>query len=274
MGTVINTNTAANSAYVNLSKISTQQNASMQKLSSGLRINSAADDAAGLSIAEGLKSQANGSDVAKRNAADGISVIQTADGALTEVTALLQRARDLAVQGGNDSNNGDARAAINKETASIGAEITRISAQTNFNGINLLDGSKTSLTFQVGSGSTANDQLSVALTSTTGIGTTVSGLTIATAGDSLTSITAIDAALKTVSGARGDLGAGQNRLQSVTNSLQVSSENLNAAQSNIRDTDMAAEMVKYTKSSILAQAATAMLAQANQSGQGVLKLLG
>lgn len=279
MGTVINTNLAANNAYRNLAATQAESAKSMEKLSSGLRINRAADDAAGLSIAEGLKSQSNGSNVAKRNAQDGISVIQTTEGALTEVTSLLQRARDLAVQGGNDSNNAEARTAINTEMSSIGQELTRIAAQTNFNGINLLDGSGGALadgvlSFQIGSGDTANDKIAVTLTDFSALGATIGALTVTDPTMAAAAITAIDTSISDVSTSRSGLGASQNRLESVINSLSVSAENLSAAESRIRDTDMASEMVKYTKSSILEQAGVSMLSQANQSGQGVLKLLG
>lgn len=289
MGMQINTNLAANNAYRNLSNTQNDLSKSLEKLSSGLRINRAGDDAAGLAISEGLKSQVNGMGVAARNAQDGISVIQTAEGSLTEVQSILQRVRDLAVQSGNDSNNADSRAAISTEVKALGAELTRIGASTNFNGTSLLGaettpGTPNTLTFQVGAGSTANDQISVNLKDVSAIGTAITALaTEATAGagddgfstaaDALTTIAAIDQQIKGVSTARADLGASQNRFESVIKNLNVSKENLSAANSRIRDTDMAEEMVKFTKSNILSQAGTAMLAQANQSGQGVLQLL-
>lgn len=278
MGMQINTNLAANNAYRNLSNTQNDLSKSLEKLSSGLRINRASDDAAGLAISEGLKSQVNGMGVAARNAQDGISVIQTAEGSLTEVHSILQRVRDLAVQAGNDSNNTESRAAIATEVTALGAELTRISASTNFNGTKLLDNaaSTTPMTFQVGAGSTAADQISVNLKDVAAVGTTISGLAATgfnSAANALTTIAAIDTEIVGVSTARASLGADQNRFESVIKNLQVSKENLSAANSSIRDTDMAEEMVKFTKSNILSQAGTAMLAQANQSGQGVLQLL-
>lgn len=273
MGLQIATNVGALNAYRNLSVNQNDVSKSLEKLSSGLRINRAADDAAGLAISEGLRSQVNGLNVAARNAQDGISVIQTAEGALTEVHSILQRVRDLAVQAGSDSNNADSRGAIKTEINSLGQELTRVAASTNFNGIKLLDSANT-LTFQVGAGSdAAEDQIAVTLTDFSGLGATIGALTVDTAANALTTIAAVDAQIKNVSTARAGLGAVQNRFESTINSLQVSAENLAAAKSRIADTDMAAEMVKYTASNILQQAGTAMLAQANQSGQGVLQLL-
>jgi len=285
MGMQINTNIAANNSYRNLTATQNDMSKSLEKLSSGLRINRAADDAAGLAISEGLKSQVGGLTVASRNAQDGISVIQTAEGSLNEVTSILQRVRDLAVQAGNDSNSVDSRNAIATEVKALGSELTRIGASTNFNGTKLLDGATTSLTFQVGAGSVAaEDQIAVDFTDVAAIGTAVSALAAevtAGAGDhkfsssatALTTIAAIDLSIKDVSTARADLGAQQNRFESVIKNIAVSKENLSAAGSRIRDTDMAEEMVKFTRSNILSQAGTAMLAQANQSNQGVLQLL-
>jgi len=272
MGMQINTNTAANNAYRNLNNTQNDLSKSLEKLSSGLRINRAADDAAGLAISEGLRAQVGGLTVASRNAQDGISVIQTAEGSLTEVHSILQRVRDLAVQAGNDSNNADSRAAIDTEVSALAEELTRIGASTNFNGTKLLGAA--TLTFQVGAGSTAaEDQIAVTTTDFTGLGATVNALTFATSANALASITAIDTEIKNVSTARASLGAVQNRFESAVKSLSVSKENLSAAASRIRDTDMAEEMVKYTRSNVLSQAGTAMLAQANQSNQGVLQLL-
>ncbi|WP_341957674.1 flagellin [Microbacterium sp. LWH13-1.2] len=273
MGLQIATNVGALNAYRNLSVNQNDVSKSLEKLSSGLRINRAADDAAGLAISEGLRSQVNGLNVAARNAQDGISVIQTAEGALTEVHSILQRVRDLAVQAGSDSNNTESRDAIKTEINTLGNELTRVAASTNFNGIKLLDSAST-LTFQVGAGSeAAEDQIAVTLTDFSGLGATISGLTVDSAATALAAIATVDTQITGVSTARAGLGAVQNRFESTINSLQVSAENLAAAKSRIADTDMAAEMVKYTASNILQQAGTAMLAQANQSGQGVLQLL-
>lgn len=286
MGMTIATNISALDAYRSLNNTQSKLSASLQKLSSGSRINSASDDAAGLSISEGLKSQISGIAQAGRNAQDGISVIQTADGALSQVTSILHRMRDLAVQGANDSNSVSSRAAIKTEADQLGQELDRIGKNTNFNGIALLGGSNadgtagaTSLTFQVGAGASADNQVTVGLTNlSTTLGTLsgsagASGFAVDTSTNATTTISTIDTAIDAVSTARSNLGASENRLQSASDTLAISGENLTAANSRIADTDMAAEMVNYTQSNILAQAGTAMLAQANQSGQGILKLL-
>jgi flagellin len=388
MGMQINTNVSALNSYRNLSNTQNDLSKSLEKLSSGLRINRAADDAAGLAISEGLRSQVGGLKVAARNAQDGISVIQTAEGGLTETHSILQRLRDLAVQAGNDSNNSESRDAITTEATELVAELARISDVTNFNGTKLLDGSAGTLKFQVGANgetssqigvnmgaanvanvatalstgtgstftfdntatldtasfsalnesggtevsnvtvdlsgvvlsggtdavsiakdtdklisalnadsnfsknfsATKNDAGEIVVSSTTGgivdvaadpgtgltAGTegTAGALSFATAADAQAAIALIDTQIETVSSARSSLGASQNRFESTINSLNVSAENLTAAESRIRDTDMASEMVNYTRANILSQAGTAMLAQANQSNQGVLQLLG
>ena len=278
MGMQINTNAGANNAYRNLNNTQNDLSKSLEKLSSGLRINRAADDAAGLSIATALGSQVSGLDQAGRNTQDGISVIQTADGALGQVTQILQRMRDLAVQGNNGANSADAQSAIDGEAKSLGAELKRITDNTKFGDKDLLKGG--TMVIQVGANDQADDQITINLAdAVTDLGTLAGAdnsaafdLTDATTAQG--TITTIDAALKAVSGARSDLGATQNRLESASKTVSVAKENLTAAQSRIQDTDMASEMVKYTKAGILSQAGTAMLAQANQSGQGVLKLLG
>ncbi|ROS58331.1 flagellin [Frigoribacterium sp. PhB160] len=273
MGMQINTNLAANNTYRNLNATQNDLSKSLEKLSSGLRINRAADDAAGLAISEGLRSQVGGLTVAARNAQDGISVVQTAEGGLTEVHSILQRVRDLAVQSGNDSNNADARTAIQTEVTALGDELTRIASSTNFNGIDLLKGGD-ALTFQVGAGSVGTtDQISVARTDITAVADAVKALTFADSAAALTSIAAVDTQIKNVSSARSELGAVQNRFEHSIASTNVAKENLTAAQSRIRDVDMAEEMVKYTRSNVLSQAGTAMLAQANQSTSSVLSLL-
>ena len=272
MGLSINQNIAAVNSYRNLSNTQNDQAKSLEKLSSGFRINRAADDAAGLAISEGLRSQVGGLKVAARNAQDGISVVQTAEGALTEVHAILQRVRDLAVQGANDSNNDEARANIKTEIDSLGDELTRIADSTNFNGKDLLKGG--TATFQVGAGSTAaNDQIVVNLADISTLGATVKALEVGSAADALTSIEALDTQIGAVSTARAELGAYQNRLEHTIKNVNVSIENLSASESRIRDTDMAQEMSNLSRAQILSQAGTAMLAQANQIPQGVLQLL-
>ncbi len=381
MGFQINTNVSALNTYRNLSSTQNSMSKSLEKLSSGLRINRAADDAAGLTISEGIKSQVNGLAVASRNAQDGISVVQTADGALGEAQTVLQRLRDLAVQAGNDSNSDEARTAISTEATSLVSELDRIGKSVNFNGKNLLDGSTSNMSFQVGADGDTQSQVSLNLsganlvsvasslsasgkttfttddtkvtsltaastfTSTKGgVATSVSvdissTTSVASAVDALnsnaafsskfsavlvkdnagvttgfsvaakdggvvsvdatsagagalgagvatsaaisfgsasaaqSSINAIDAQINAVSTQRSALGALQNRFESAINTIAVSSENLTAARSRITDVDMAKEMVNYTRSQILSQSGTAMLAQANQGPQLALQLL-
>lgn len=374
MSLSINQNIAAMNSYRNLSNTQNDLSKSLEKLSSGFRINRAADDAAGLAISEGLRSQVGGLKVAARNAQDGISVVQTAEGALNESHAILQRMRDLAVQSANDSNDVDSRKAINAEATALKSELTRMADKTTYNNVNLLDGTFTNKKFQVGYA--AGDTIDVNVTSsgskaatstwangaatataavatftqggvvtttaaltastdanaiatqlnadtnfkvnyTASVDSTTGGLvvtskdenpsaitaggginaagtnTAATAGSGGFSATAlgvntvdlqtqsgansaiglIDTAIKSVSTARASLGALQNRFEHTIKSVNVSVENLSASESRIRDTDMASEMVQFTRGQILSQAGTAMLAQANQIPQGVLSLL-
>ncbi|WP_292605368.1 flagellin [Nocardioides sp. REDSEA-S30_B4] len=373
----INQNIDAVNSYRNLSVTQGQMSKSLEKLSSGFRINRAADDAAGLAISEGLRSQIGGLKVAVRNTQDGVSVVQTAEGALTETHSILQRMRDLAVQSANDSNDSDSRAAINAEATALKEELTRIADKTTFNNVKLLDGSFTGKEFQVGYA--ANDTISVSISSGAGAsggevhtttGAAVSGADFTTAdwnisqggvsvdvdlsaatgtlsavntlnadagfaanflaeqgddgelvitskqsgvttdiavtdgagavlgasadgslggfnaaglgvdsidlsnqADATSAITALDTAIGNVSTARANLGALQNRFEHTINNLNVTAENLSASESRIRDTDMAQEMMAFTRSQILSQAGTAMLAQANQAPQSVLSLL-
>jgi flagellin len=272
MGLRINQNIDAMNSYRNLSVTQGQMSKSLEKLSSGFRINRAADDAAGLAISEGLRSQVGGLKVAVRNAQDGVSVVQTAEGALTETHSILQRMRDLAVQTSNDGALTDTdKAKADKEFQALKSELTDIASKTSFNGTKLLDGTFTAKNFQVGSN--AGDQLAVTIgdMSATGLGVDMQALTDVTT--SQTAITALDAAIGTVSTQRADLGATQNRLEHKINNLNVTVENLSASESRIRDTDMASEMMSFTRAQILSQAGTAMLAQANQAPQGVLSLL-
>ncbi len=268
----INQNIASLNALRNLSVAETQQGKSLEKLSSGFRVNRAADDAAGLVISEGLRSQVGGLKVAMRNAQDGISVVQTAEGALTEVHSILQRMRDLTVQAANTGvNSADATAAIQAEHDALREEISRIANTTAFNGTNLLDGTfaTSGATFQVGAGAIDSaNQIQVQIANMVSIGASVS-VTVGSAA----ALSAIDAAIATVSTTRGDLGALQNRFEHTIANLGVAVENLSASESRIRDTDMAAEMAQLTRHQILTQAGTAMLAQANSSTQSVLALL-
>jgi flagellin len=378
MGLSINQNIAAVNSYRNLSNTQNDLSKSLEKLSSGFRINRAADDAAGLAISEGLRSQVGGLKVAARNAQDGISVVQTAEGALTEVHSILQRLRDLGVQAANDSNNGSARTNITTEATSLVEELRRIGNSTNFNGIKLLDGSAGTLSFQIGADGNADSRIQVNLgsvdmtavadalafgsTAVKAVRTTVDaddfdgdwqftqGSTVVTVdlGDAPTTtqglvdklnadagfrqnfaaslnddgdlvVTAkststeaiviatdtaeegtfvdltvaeedvtigfgshtaaqaaiglIDEKIGEVSTARANLGAMQNRFEHTIRNINVAVENLSASESRIRDTDMASEIVSFTRAQILSQAGTAMLAQANQIPQSVLSLL-
>ncbi len=369
----INQNIDAINSYRNLSVTQGQMSKSLEKLSSGYRINRAADDAAGLAISEGLRSQAGGLKVAVRNAQDGISVVQTAEGALTEVHSILQRMRDLAVQAGNDTNNSDARTAITGEATQLQAELERIAGSTNFNGTKLLDGSANTLNFQVGAGSSSADNVisfnfdvadvasvadalangggnsyavltpttvagnwafsttGVVASSTVDMGTAgdhktvqdvadhlnndsgfsasfrasvdqdnqlvvnatnggtlattapgtggaagsaiAGGISFSTGANARAAVAAIDTQIQNISTARAGLGAVQNRFEHTINNLNVAVENVTASESRIRDTDMAQEMMQFTRSQILSQAGTAMLAQANSAPQSVLSLL-
>jgi flagellin len=277
MGLRINQNIAALNAYRNLSVTDGQMSKSLEKLSSGFRINRAADDAAGLAISEGLRSQVGGLKAAVRNAQDGVSVVQTAEGALTEVHSILQRVRDLTVQASNTGSvNDTARGYISNEITELGAALTDIADRTNFNGTKLLDGSSATLDFQTGANE--GETVSVSLTDITAVATAVTAVatSVGTAGydpTSATDLSSIDTQIGTVSSARATLGASQNRFESTINSLNVAMENLSASESRIRDADMAQEMVQFTRNQILSQAGTAMLAQANQGSQGVLQLL-
>ena len=274
MGLRINQNIAAMNSYRNLSVTEGQMAKSLEKLSSGFRINRAADDAAGLAISEGLRSQVGGLKVAVRNAQDGVSLVQTAEGALTEVHSILQRMRDLAVQGANEgAQSTESYDALSKELSSLSEELDRIGATTKFNGNQLLDGSFSGV-FHVGAGTAAEDSITVAVA--TAVGSTLLGAASTTLTDAATSktlITAVDTAINSVSTVRSGLGALQNRFEHTINNLNVAVENLSASESRIRDTDMASEMVNFTRAQILSQAGTAMLAQANQAPQGVLRLL-
>ena len=384
MGLTVNTNLAALNAYRNLSTTQSSLSSSLEKLSSGYRINRAADDAAGLAISQGLQSQIGGLTQAARNAQDGINVVQTAEGALTEVHSVLQRLNDLAVQAANDSNNSKARDDIKTEATQLVSELSRIGNSTNFNGTKLLDGTAGTLNFQVGADGNANSNIAVDLSnlnvtqlakslstsasgesfavadvtavtgaqtftitnadgSTSGITTaaltalptgstmddlvsklnadsafssqlvasvaydatgavtginvhalnggtvggtapgtgmaagaaaTVGALDFSSHSGAQASITTIQDAIQQISTQRADLGAYQNRFSHTINSVNVAVENLTASNSQIQDTDMASEMVSFTRAQILQQAGTAMLAQANAMPQSILKLLG
>src|ERR1044072_1277230 len=263
----IQSNVAAFDAERNLTQTSNRLQQSMARLSSGYRINTAADDAAGLAISERLRAQIGGLDQANRNAQDGISLVQTAEGSLNEVHAMLQRVRDLAVQYQNGTLSTDDRTAIQSEVNQLGSEIERIGQSAAFNGISLLANSGT-ITFQIG----ANDGDSIGL-STISLGSAFSSSVFALSLGGATDISEIDAAINAVSAQRATFGAVQNRLEHTINNLSTYQENLTASESQIRDVDMAAEMVEFTKDQILQQAGTSMLSQANQPPNSVLSLL-
>ncbi|MED4768354.1 flagellin Hag [Cytobacillus firmus] len=278
----INHNIAALNTYRQLNGANAGQMKSMEKLSSGLRINRAGDDAAGLAISEKMRGQIRGLDQASRNAQDGISVIQTAEGALNETHSILQRMRELAVQSSNDTNNSNERTALQNEMDQLAKEVNRIANNTQFNTKDLLKGdfASSSLDFQIGAnqGQTISLTISNMAAGSLGVGSAnteaATGLDISSASASFDdAISKIDAAIQSVSNERSKFGSYQNRLEHTINNLGTSSENLTAAESRIRDVDMAKEMMSQTKNSILSQAAQAMLAQANQQPQGVLQLL-
>ena len=267
---VIQHNIAANNAYRNLSMNSTSTQKNLEKLSSGYRINRSADDAAGLAISEQMRSKINGLNQATANAQDAVGLIQTAEGALTETHAMLQRMVTLATQSANGTYNATARESIQKEVTALDEEIKRIAEKTDYNGIKPLESAGSGL-MQVGP--TADERLTISYLKMDSSALGVNGLSVSTVSKANSAITKINTAINTVSGYRADLGAAQNRLEHTINNLKVTSENMTAAESRIRDTDMAKEIAAFTKNNILNQAAQSMLAQANQTPQGVLQLL-
>ena len=248
-----------------------QQSKSAEKLSSGYKINRAGDDAAGLSISEKMRSQIRGLNKASKNAQDGVSLIQTAEGALNEAHSILQRMNELAVQAANDTNTSADREALQKEINALTSEIDRIASTTQFNTQNLLDGTYSNKNLQVGALSGQKITITIGTMDATAL--SVGSLDVSSFGKAGSAMTQIQGALSKVSQQRSALGAIQNRLEHTIANLDNISENTQAAESRIRDTDMAAEMVEYSKNNILAQAGQSMLAQANQATQGVLALL-
>jgi flagellin len=271
MGMVINNNIEAMNATRQLSTNAFNQSKSIEKLSSGMRINRAGDDAAGLAISEKMRGQIRGLQQASRNAQDGISMIQTAEGALNETQSILQRMRELAVQSANDTNVTKDRSAIQNEITQLQSEVTRIADSTTFNTKKLLTGTLSGAKFQVGAD--ASTTISLSISAMTASGLSIGSATLQTAAGAQTAITTFNSAINNVSTTRAKLGALQNRLEHTISNLDTAAENLQASESRIRDVDMAKEMVNFTKNNILNQAATAMLAQANQAPQGVLQLL-
>jgi len=274
----VNTNLFSLNAQRKLSQSQSSLSTSMQRLSSGLRINSAADDAAGLAISQRMSAQVRGMNVAIRNANDGISLAQTADGALSSVGDSLQRMRELAVQSRNSTNSDSDKESLNLEFSQLSSEIGRVLGGTTFNGKTILGADAGTLTFQVGANVTTNDSIDIATTNLTTDAaiTTVTGASIGSAADATaiaTVITDIDSAIDAINSQRATFGASQNRFNSVVSNLQTSVENQSAAASRITDADFAAETANMSRAQILQQAGTAMVAQANQLPQSVLRLL-
>jgi flagellin len=284
MALTVNTNVTSLSVQKNLNRSSDALSTSMTRLSSGLKINSAKDDAAGLQIATRMTSQIRGQTMAIKNANDGISIAQTAEGAMQEQTNILQRMRELALQSVNDSNSKLDRDALDKEFKAMISEIGRIADSTQLNGKNLLDGSAGTMVFQVGSNTGTQNQISIDMSK--GLSSAASGSLSALATQTISgaassdaqltfsaAMSAIDTALDTINSVRADLGASQNRLSSTISNLQNINENAEAARGRVQDTDFAAETAQLTKQQTLQQASTAVLAQANQLPSAVLKLL-
>jgi flagellin len=275
MAQTINTNLQSINAQRNLAASQMSMSTSMQRLSSGLRVNSARDDAAGLAIAERMNAQVRGMNVAIRNANDAISMAQTAEGSIGKISDALQRMRELAVQSANATNSSGDRDNLQTEFAELQAEVTRVVAGTKFNGQVLLDGTNASFVFQIGAGTTAQDTITVTSSDLSATDTAVAALDIsgADASGATAAIDALDTAIDAVTTARANYGAVQNRFEGVVSNLMIASENLAAARSRIMDADFAVETANLSRSQILQQAGNAMVAQANQQPAQVLQLL-
>ena len=274
MAITINTNVTSMLAQSNLSKASEGLSDSMARLSSGLRVRSAADDAAGLAVSEDFKAKIRGLGQAKRNANDGVSLAQTADGALKEIGGMLSRMRELAVQSSSGTINTSQRGYLNDEFSQLKSEIDRIANTTEFNGISLLNGdSSTGVNFQVGVGNSSNDRLTLSIATATGSALSINSSSVSVASKALAAISGLDDAITAVSSRRANVGAIQNRLAVTMSNLDTYSTNLEAANSRIIDVDVASETARLTKQQILVQAGASMLAQANQGPQIALSLL-
>ncbi|MFO1011719.1 MAG: flagellin [Planctomycetota bacterium] len=272
MGLRVNTNVASLTAQRNLSSVTGRLQGNFSKLSSGLRVATAADDAAGLGISERMRSQIRSLGAAGRNAQDGISLVQTAEGALGEASNILSRMRELAVQASNGTLSDDDRDTINTEVSALVSELDRIADSTSFNGVQLLDGSNTTASIQVGINDGETIDVALQETTTTELG--VDSVDVSDQSGASDALSAIDDAIDTLNTARGNLGASQNRLTSAFASIQNSRENLSAAESRIRDVDVAYETADLTRNTILQQAAVSVLSQANVQPQLALRLLG
>jgi len=274
MALTVNTNVASLNAQRNLATNQSSLSTVFQRLSSGLRVNSAKDDAAGLAVAEGLSSLVRGNNVALRNANDGISVGQTADGALGQIANNLQRIREIAVQSANGSISDTQRTYLQKEVTQLTDEITRVISGTDFNGTKLLDGTSSTINIQVGSGSASTDSISVGLANLSQLNSNISGtIDVTSTSNATTALGQIDSDLSAVIGSRADFGAVQNRFDAVIANLQTYTESLTAARGRIVDADFATETASLTRGQILQQASTAILAQANALPQNALTLL-
>ncbi len=276
MALVVNTNLASMNAINNLNQTTKDLSGSFARLSSGLRINSAADDAAGLAVAENLESSRRAATVAARNANDGISMIQVAEGAADEITNILQRMKELAIQSASETLEDTERQYIEDEFVQLSDEVDRIASVTTFNGVQLTDGSVASVDVHVGIGDTAGvDVITVtnADLSAGTLGVDTGSMTLDTSGDAVTAIGDLDLALDTLNSARSTLGAAQNRLDSAINNLNTFAENTMAAESRIRDADFASETAELAKLQIIQQAGIAVLSQSNVINQGALSLL-
>ncbi|MBW2056222.1 MAG: flagellin FliC [Deltaproteobacteria bacterium] len=276
----INHNVMALNSYRHLSITQGKLSKSIEKLSSGLRIVRAADDAAGLAISEKMRADIRGFNQAVRNANDGVSMLQTAEGALNEISGMLTRMRELAEQAATGTVGTSQKGTLDQEFQALVSEINRIADATEFNGTKLINGalssgSATAATFQIGIGNNSStDRLSIGISGMHAASIGLSGISISATANALTALAAVDTAIANVASQRGDIGAVQNRLESTIANLNISAENLTAAESQIRDVDMALEMANFTKNQIMTQAGTAMLAQANLANQSVLTLLG
>jgi flagellin len=271
----INTNIAAMEAHRQLSMNDDALSTSLQRLSSGMRINSAKDDAAGLAITQRMLAQIQGTDQAQRNAQDAISILQTAEGALSTTQAVLQRMRQLAVEAANDTLTTSDRSNLATEMSQLSSELDRIATSTNFNTKQLLDGSQavSGLTFQIGANAGQVMNITIATATSTALTLQTGNIDVSSTGSASTTIVNIDSALTVISTQRANMGAVMSRLQNTISNLGIASENISAAKSRVADLDMASEVVNMSRNQILTQSAQAMLSQANQSSQGVLSLL-
>ena len=270
MGLRINTNVPALITSRAIDRSTRELNQSLERLSSGLRINRAADDAAGLAIAEGFRTQVRGSQIAQRNAQDGINLVQTAEGALGETTNILQRIRELAVQAANGTQTSTNRIALNNEVQQLIAQVEDIALDTEFNGISVLS-SNQSLTLQTGANTGQNLQVAIGAARTSDL--RISAINVSAIGTAVSAINTIDSALNSVNTLRSTLGAIQNRLEFTVNTLAIQEENAAASESSIRDADIARETIQFTRNQILVNAGVSVLTQANVTPQAALQLL-